>query len=213
MNIKIKDPLSGYSHLAGAVIFFIGTIMLIKEAKGLTEIFSFLAFGATAFLLYLASAWYHLFGGPAEKIDYARKLDHALIYFLIAGTFTPFCLVLMRGLWGWVLFGSVWTLAAIGTAAIFFESFWKFFPRWASTGLYLLMGWLGATVVYPLRTQPEVIGLLAAGGAFYTVGAVIYILKKPNFGKVNFHDIFHFFILAGTLAHFWCIYRYIALAG
>ncbi|MFA5742467.1 MAG: hemolysin III family protein [Candidatus Paceibacterota bacterium] len=211
MNLKIKDPISGYSHLAGALFFFVGSILLVKRSEGALEFFSFFVFGATAFLLYLASAWYHLFGAPREKIGYSRKFDHALIYFLIAGTFTPFCLVLLRGPWGWIVFASVWILAAVGTAAIFFDSFWKHFPRWASTGLYLFMGWIAAALIYPLRSYPMIIALVAAGGFFYTVGAVIYILKKPNFNKYfGFHELFHFFILAGTLAHFWCIYCYLS---
>ena len=209
MNLKIKDPISGYSHLAGAMIFLIGSVFLVKKAENALEFFSFFVFGATAFSLYFASAWYHLFGSPSEKIGYSRKLDHALIYFLIAGTFTPFCLVLLNGLLGWIVFASVWILTAIGTAAIFFDSFWKHFPRWASTGLYLLMGWIGAVLVYPMRLYPMIIALVAAGGFFYTIGAVIYILKKPNFTKnFGFHELFHFFILAGTIAHFWCVYRY-----
>jgi len=211
MNLKIKDPISGYSHLAGAIIFFIGSIFLIKRSENAVDFFSFLLFGSTAFLLYLASAWYHLFGAPSEKIGYARKFDHALIYFLIAGSFTPFCLVLLGGLWGWIVFAGVWTLAAVGTAAIFFNSFWKHFPRWASTGLYLFMGWIAVALIYPLRSYPMIIALVAVGGFFYTVGAVIYILKKPNFTKnFGFHELFHFLILAGTLTHFWCVYRYIS---
>jgi hemolysin III len=211
MNLKIKDPVSGYSHLAGAIIFLIGSVFLVQKAGTSLQLFSFLVFGTTAFFLYLASAWYHLFGAPSEKIGYSRKLDHALIYLLIAGSFTPFCLLLLRGLWGWIIFGSVWVLAAVGVAAVFFDSFWKHFPRWASTGLYLFMGWIGIALFYPLRSYPIILALVAAGGFFYTAGAVIYILKKPNFNKnFGFHELFHFLILAGTLTHFWCVYRYLS---
>lgn len=211
MKFSIKDPVSGYSHLIGALIFFAGTVLLVKKAENAREVVSFLIFGASTVLLYLASSLYHLFGAPAEKISYTRKMDHALIYLLIAGTFTPFCLVLVRGIFGWTIFASVWAIAIAGTTAIFFDSFWKKFPRWASTGLYLLMGWIGAALIYPLRGNPTVLAFIAAGGILYTVGAVIYIFKKPNLNKyVGFHELFHFFTLAGTFAHFWCIYYYVA---
>lgn len=211
MSIKIKDPVSGYSHLIGALLVFIGTIALVQKASNTRQTFAFLVFGISASLLYIISSWYHLFGAAAEKNGIMRKLDHAFIYILIAGTFTPFCLVLMGDLWGITIFVTIWILASIGIAAIFFRSFWKFFPRWAYTGLYLLMGWIGAVLIYPIREHHAAVTLLLIGGIFYTIGAVIYARKKPNISKaVGFHELFHFFVLAGTIAHFYCIYRYIA---
>ena len=136
----------------------------------------------------------------------------AFIYILIAGTFTPFCLILVNGFWGKAFFVGIWILAIAGVSTVFFRSFWKSFPRWAYTGLYLLMGWVGALLMYPLRYRPDVILLLLFGGVFYTVGATIYALKKPNFSKtVGFHELFHFFVIAGTSTHFFCVYHYIAL--
>ena len=211
MSITIKDPVSGYSHLIGAVLAFAGTIALAQKADGACQMSAFLIFGASAILLYGTSAWYHLFGSPGGKIGLVRKLDHAFIYVLIAGTFTPFCLILAGGFWGATLFAAVWILAGIGAAAVFFPSFWKSFPRGAATGLYLLMGWIGATLIYPLRKHPAAIALLLLGGIFYTIGAIIYAIKKPNPSKaVGFHELFHFFVLAGTFVHFYCIYRYAA---
>ena len=211
MPIKIKDPVSGYSHLAGVVLFFWGTIALAQRSVNALQLFSFLVFGISAMLLYGVSAWYHLFGAPPEKIGLVRKLDHAFIYIMIAGTFTPFCLVLMGGLWGIILFIGIWSLAGIGIGATFFRFFWKFIPRWAYTGLYLLMGWIGAVLIYPLREHHAAIALLLAGGIFYSIGAVIYAGKRPNISRaVGFHELFHFFVLSGTLTHFYCIYRYIA---
>jgi len=212
MSIKIKDPLSGYSHSIGAFLVIIGTIALVQKADDARQTVAFLIFGISAILLYCVSAWYHLFGASAEKIGLIRKLDHAFIYILIAGTFTPFCLVLMGGFWGIALFAAIWALACLGTAVIFFRFFWKFFPRWGYTGLYLLMGWIGVLLIYPLRNHQPVIALLLLGGIFYTIGAIVYARKKPNISKaIGFHELFHFFVLAGTLAHFYCIYRYIAL--
>lgn len=211
MAIKIKDPVSGYSHLAGFILFSVGTVALALKANGALQMAAFLIFGISAILLYGASAWYHLFGAAAEKIGPTRKLDHAFIYILIAGTFTPFCLVLTSGFLRIALFALMWALAFTGIAGIFFRQFWKFVPRWAYTGLYLLMGWVGATLIYPLRRYHAVIALLVIGGIFYSIGAVIYALKKPNLNdKVGFHELFHFFVLAGTISHFYCIYHYIA---
>lgn len=210
MSMKVKDPISGYSHLAGAILVFAGSIALAARAENAAELFSFVIFSASALALYAASAWYHLFGAPRNQIGFARKLDHALIYFLIAGTFTPFCLILVRGAWGMATFAVIWLLAAIGTAATFFSSFWKRFPRWAATGLYLAMGWLGLVIIYPLRHTPGAIIFLGLGGVLYSIGAIIYARKSPNFGAIGFHELFHFFTLAGTLAHYWCFWRYIA---
>lgn len=203
--------MSGYSHLAGFVFFLAGTVALAIKAQGGLQMFAFLVFGISAVLLYGASAWYHLFGSSPEKIGLMRKLDHAFIYLLIAGTFTPFCLVLTNGFWRLALFVLIWAIAGVGTIGIFFRSFWNFFPRWAYTGLYLAMGWLGVTLAYPLRRYHAVLALLLAGGIFYSIGAAIYTLKRPNLSKkFGFHELFHCFVLAGTISHFYCIYHYVA---
>ena len=205
--IKLKDPVSGFSHLIGSILSIIGTYFLLVNAKSTEEIVCFLIFGITAFVLYSASTNYHLFGKPASEIGYLRKIDHASIYLLIAGTFTPFCVLIIERPLGLIILILVWILGIIGFSAMFINSFWEHFPRWASTGLYLLMGWVSLFIIYPLRIYPLILFLLLLGGVFYTIGAVIYAMKKPNlFNGFGFHELFHIFVLLGTICHYIAIY-------
>jgi hemolysin III len=154
---------------------------------------------------------YHLFGESADKISLLRKLDHASIYFLIAGTFAPFCLVLINNVLGWSVFASVCILAIIGACLSFIKSLWSL-PRWLLTSFYVFIGLIGIILIYPLRIYPEIIKWIIIGGAFYLIGAIIYTIKKPNLSKAfGFHELFHLFILGGTFSHFFCIYQFIAL--
>jgi hemolysin III len=162
--------------------------------------------------LYTSSAIYHLFGHSPEEVDIYRKIDHAMIYILIAGTYTPFCLIALKGTWGISTLITIWILAGAGISTVFFKSFWTNVPRWFATFLYILMGWLSMIIVYPLfkATNIETILWLFLGGLFYTVGAVIYAKKKPNIYKdFGFHELFHVLVLLGTMSHFWLIYKYI----
>ncbi len=213
--MKIKDPVSGISHLLGAALSISGTVVLIylsaKEDK-IIHIVSFAVFGASMIFLYASSAIYHLFGHSPEEVDVYRKIDHAMIYILIAGTYTPFCLIALRGFWGYSTIIVVWLLALAGISTVFFKAFWTRVPRWIATALYILMGWLSLIIVWPLY---KAIGLspilwLLAGGIAYTAGAVIYVKKQPNFWKgFGFHELFHIFVLIGTMCHFWAIYKYL----
>ena len=206
--IKIKDPVSGFSHLIGVILSIVGTYFLLINAQNTEQIICFLIFGITFFVLYTASTIYHLFGGPDSEVGILRKIDHASIYFLIAGSFTPFCFLIVKGVLGFVILILVWILAIIGTSAIFINSFWKHFPRWAATGLYLLMGWIAILLIYPMRIYPDMLLWVFVGGTFYTIGAVIYAIKKPNlFPGFGFHELFHIFVLLGTISHFVAIYK------
>ena len=206
--IKIKDPVSGFSHLVGAILSIVGTYFLLINAQGTEQIICFLIFGITSFVLYTASTIYHLFGGPDFEVGVLRKIDHASIYLLIAGTFTPFCILIVKGIWGMATLTFVWVLAIIGTTAMFLNSFWKHFPRWAATGLYLLMGWIAVLIIYPMKMYPIMLLWIFIGGIFYTIGAVIYAIKKPNLFKgFGFHELFHIFVLLGTISHFVAIYK------
>jgi hemolysin III len=134
-----------------------------------------------------------------------------MIFILIAATYTPVCLIPLRGPWGWSLFGSVWALAIVG---IFLKLFWLQAPRWFSTTVYIIMGWLAIAGVWPLIKALHVGGFIwvLMGGLFYTVGAVIYMIKMPNpwpkfFG---FHEIFHIFVMLGSISHFFVMYEYVA---
>ncbi|MDD5569159.1 MAG: hemolysin III family protein [Candidatus Pacebacteria bacterium] len=216
LQIKIKDPVSGISHLLGAILSIIGTAFLVYSAfqKGQPfHIFAFFIFGFSMIFLYSSSAIYHLFGHSPEDVDIFRKIDHAMIYILIAGTYTPICLIPLKGLTGFISIIVIWTLAILGVSTVFFKKFWTKVPRWAYTGLYILMGWLSVGLIYPLSKHVPMgfIWLLIIGGLFYTVGAIIYSRKKPNITKgFGFHEIFHILVLLGTASHFFAIYRYLA---
>jgi len=213
--MKIKDPVSGISHLIGALLSLFGTIILLYFAykqNDIVKIVSFFIFGASMLFLYASSAIYHLFGHSPEEVDVFRKIDHAMIYILIAGTYTPFCLIALKGAWGIATLIIIWILGIAGISTVFFKSFWIHVPRWFATSLYIIMGWLSVIIVYPLfkATSIETIIWLLIGGISYTVGAVIYAKKKPNISKgFGFHELFHIFVLLGTVSHFYAIYKYL----
>lgn len=213
--MKIKDPISGISHLIGALLSLFGTILLLYFAyqeKDAVKIVSFFIFGFSMLFLYTSSAIYHIFGHSPEEVDVFRKIDHAMIYILIAGTYTPFCLIALKGAWGISMLITIWILAAAGTSTVFFKSFWTKVPRRLATSLYVFMGCLSFIIVYPLykATNIETVAWLLIGGIFYISGAFIYSRKKPNISKnFGFHELFHVLVLLGTLSHFWGIYKYI----
>lgn len=209
--MKTKDLISGISHLIGALLAVFGLIILLINSDSLIKTISFLIFGLTVLIVYIMSAIYHLFKKTTDEVGLLRKLDHASIYLLIAGSFAPFCLILVKGVLGWSVFISIWIIAIIGVSITFIKSVWKL-PRWALTSFYIFMGLVGLILLYPLRDNPEIIIWLLIGGAFYIFGAIIYIIKKPNFTKAfGFHELFHFLILGGTASHFFCVYKFIAL--
>ena len=213
MKMKVRDPFSGFSHLAGAILSVAGLCLLIRYASmngTVWHIVSFSIFGASLILLYTASSIYHLLSVSEKSIRVLRKIDHMMIYILIAGTYTPVCLIPLRGGWGWSLLISIWGIAMIG---IILKVLWFNAPRWLYTLFYLLMGWLIVIAFVPLvRTMPIAAMLwLIAGGLLYTVGAVIYGTKWPKLkSKVfGFHEMFHIFVLYGSFCHFWMMFRYI----
>ncbi len=210
MSRVLRDPASGLSHLAGAALSVVGLVVLLRVAVGNHDpwqIVSFAVFGGSLILLYSASAIYHLLNVPARAGVVLRKLDHIMIFVLIAGTYTPVCLVALRGPAGYAMLAVIWSLAVAG---VFFKVFYLNAPRWAYTGIYLLMGWICVFAIVPLARAVGVRRLLwlFAGGVFYSVGAVIYGLKKPNLvpGWLGFHEIFHIFIILGSLSHFYFVY-------
>jgi hemolysin III len=144
-------------------------------------------------------------------VRHLRRIDHMMIFLLIAASYTPVCLILLKGGWGWSLFGCIWGFAVLG---ILLKVFWLQAPRWLYTVVYIVMGWLAIVALWPLAKVLSLGGFLwlFAGGLFYTFGAVIYATKKPNpWPKViGFHEIFHVFVMLGSFSHFWLMYRYIA---
>jgi hemolysin III len=211
--MRIKDPVSGFSHLAGAVMSVAAlSVLVVLASMNATawHIVSFSIYGSAMFLLYAASAAYHLIPLNEKGTRILKKLDHVMIFMMIAGTYTPFCLVPLRGGWGWSIFGIVWGFAVVG---IFFKLFYIHAPRFLSTSIYLAMGWISIVAIYPIVKNVPAGGViwLAAGGLLYSVGAVIYALKKPNPwpGVFGFHEIWHIFVLAGSFCHFMVMLLYI----
>lgn len=202
-----EERFNSISHLIGAGAAAPGMVILVVMAAHQGDpwkIVSFSLYGTTLLLLYVFSALYHSLSGRAKNIF--RKLDHYAIYLLIAGTYTPFTLVTLRGGWGWFLFGVVWGLAFLG---IVFESFQLKGCRILSMVIYLTMGWLVLIALKPLLQALPLPGfaLLVAGGLFYTGGIVFYLLDK----KMRFaHGIWHLFVLAGSIAHYLTILFYVA---
>ena len=211
---KLRDPISGLTHFIGAVLAVVGLILLIYKSVDPVKpwhLVTFSVFGAGLILLYTSSTLYHWLPFSEKGIQRMRRLDHMMIFVLIAATYTPICLIPMRGPWGWSLFGSIWGLATLG---IFLKFFWLQAPRWFSTMIYILMGWLIVVGIWPLIQALKLGGFMwvLIGGLFYTVGAIIYALRKPDpwpniFG---FHEIFHIFVMLGSFSHFWVMYRYVA---
>lgn len=211
---KLREPVSGLTHLLGVLLSIIGLILLVFQAVqsgNLTHILAFSIYGISLILLYLASSLYHLLPVSEKAIIRLKKFDHMMIYVLIAGTFTPFTLIALHGEMKWGLFTTVWVLAFIG---IIVKLLWINAPRWLSTSFYLGMGWLGVVMFPELIHRFSIDGVywIALGGLFYTVGAVIYAIKKPDpFPKIfGFHEIWHIFVLLGSFCHFWSIYVYLS---
>lgn len=168
---------------------------------------SAIVYGISLVLEYTASTLYHSF--PQPKVKHLFKIfDHCGIYLLIAGTYTPFCLVTLRGVVGWWLFGVIWALAIIGIAV---EAFWAYRPRWLSAAVYLGMGWMVVLSLRPLvaNLDPAGVWLLIAGGLAYTVGTVFYVMKKVKY----MHAVWHVFVLAGSTCHFLAVLIYVIIKG
>lgn len=203
-STTVKDPFSCFSHLFGAVAAIPGLVWLILRADGDPwRTVGFAVFGASMAILYSASALYHGLKLSPQGDDWLRRIDHTAIFVLIAGTYTPVCLVTLRGPWGWSLFGVVWGLAALGAVT---KLGFRHMPRWLTTSVYVAMGWIAVIAMAPLvrALSGEGLAWLFAGGGAYTVGAIIYGIEFPNplpnvFGS---HDIFHVFVLAGTACHY-----------
>lgn len=214
MHTYLREPFNALSHLAGAVLSVVALIvMIIKGSTNDAPVLHLVAvfiFGISMILLYSTSAMYHMVLAKDQVIAFLRRLDHSMIFLLIAGSYAPFCLIALKGPSGIVLFLVV---AAIAIAGITFKMVWFSSPRWLSTALYIGMGWIIVFLASPLADTLSTPGLwlLILGGIMYTIGGIIYG-AKPKFLQskyLGFHEIFHIFILLGTLSHFLCVYYYV----
>ncbi|MCM3115977.1 hemolysin III family protein [Neobacillus sp. MER 74] len=214
MNNYIREPINGLTHLAGAILAFAGLLAMVIKAAATTSsptaITAVIIFGVSMILLYSASATYHMVIARDKVIAFLRRLDHSMIFILIAGTYTPFCFISLNGKIGAILFSII---AGIAISGVVFKMVWFNCPRWISTSLYLAMGWMIVFVFSPLMgsLNPNGLFLLILGGIFYTIGGVIYG-AKPKFLEskyMGFHEIFHIFILLGSLSHFLSVFLYV----
>ena len=201
------ERFNGYTHLAGAVVALAAAVTLVTLGAVRGDpwrIVSFAIYGTTLFGLFLASTLYHSTRGRAKSV--MRKIDHLAIYLLIAGTYTPFALVVLKGAWGWSLFGAVWALAALGIV----QELWiAKGARITSLAIYLAMGWLALAALVPLLAAlgPYGFGWMLAGGLVYTAGIVFYLYDERF---THWHGIWHCFVLAGSAVHYAAIVRFVA---
>lgn len=210
----LREPINSLTHWIGAVLSLFALIaMLIKGINNNlsgVQILSLVIFGISLILLYSVSATYHSVISTDKIILNLRKLDHSTIFILIAGSYAPFCLIALGGKLG-VTFFSIMILIAI--SGVVFKLCWFNCPRWLQTALYIGMGWSAVFVIKPLSAVMSPISLfwLILGGVLYTLGGILYGLKpsKLKFGAFGFHEIFHIFILLGSLSHFICVFTYL----
>jgi hemolysin III len=209
---KLGDPVSGLTHLAAAIAAVIGSAgMLYVGRDSAAKVISLLIYGVSLVLMFAASAAYHLLKFKPHLTPLLRKIDHSAIYFLIAGTYTPVCLHFLNGLLMWGLLALVWVIAVAG---IVVKIFVIHAPRWLRAGIYLLMGWLALMAIREIFATMPTTALvwLFLGGFFFTVGAVVYATRKPDFfpDVFGFHEIFHIFVILGCASHFIVIAAYVA---
>lgn len=209
---KLRDPVSGLSHLLAALVAIAGLVALLAAGGSTVGKSASLAiYGGTLIALFSASASYHLIKSSPQVTATLRKLDHSAIYLLIAGTYTPFCFNVFSGFWKWGLLILVWGLAILGVSLKFVA---PRTPRWLNTAMYLVLGWLvvfGAPQLLAVLPTAA-IAWLSAGGVLYTLGAVVYVTKTLDFfpGRFGFHEVWHIFVILAALAHFVAVLVYVA---
>ncbi|MCI9108617.1 MAG: hemolysin III family protein [Lachnospiraceae bacterium] len=216
MQITIREPGSAITHFIGMMMAVFATIpLLVKTAMEANTISlaSMSVFMLSMILLYGASATYHSINVSQKIITIFRKIDHMMIFVLIAGSYTPVCLIVLGGRLGYTLLTVVWGIAIAGMTI---KAFWITCPKWFSSIIYIAMGWVCLGVFGPLwHTLPATAFLwLLAGGIIYTAGGIIYALKLPIFNSrhayFGSHEIFHLFVMGGSICHFIFMYLYVA---
>lgn len=212
-NKKDNEPMSSLTHFLGFALSIAGLVlMIVSTVRHSTpwHVVSFSIFGTSLILLYLASTVYHFVPKSHRYKKTFQRIDLSLIFILIAGSYTPIILVLMRNIWGWMFFGIVWGIALAGVIIQIFKFKIKY---WVNPVLYLFMGWL---IVFALPLILETLSLksfawLLGGGIAYTVGVLFYALDEviPRNRWLGMHEVFHIFVLMGSFSHFWLMYNYV----
>jgi len=215
MNKHIKEPGSAITHFIGMLMAIFAAIPLLIKAAGEPSrlyLISAAVYVISLILLYAASTTYHTFDLSERANTLLKKIDHMMIFILIAGSYTPICLITLGGRTGRILLAIVWSFAIVG---ILFKAFWVYCPKWVSSVLYIGMGWTCVLAFSKILNamSTAAFGWLLAGGIIYTVGGIIYALKLPIFSKLskNFgiHEIFHLFVMGGSICHFIVMYVFI----
>ncbi len=211
--MKNNEPLSSLTHFIGFLLSIAGLVLLIVFAslhRTNWHIVGFSIFGASLILLYLSSTLYHFFPLDSKAKKIFKKIDHSFIYVLIAGTYTPICLTVLRGSLGWSIFGIIWGLAVFGV--VLKSSNIKISEK-LSTIIYLFMGWIILIALFPLLNSVTYKGFLflLSGGIAYSLGTVFFALDKiaPRTRWFGMHEIFHIFVLIGSFLHFWFMLKYL----
>ena len=218
MKGKVKDPGSALTHFIAMILACLAAVpLLIKAASvpGMLHVTALSIFIVSMILLYAASTIYHTFNISEHVNKILRKIDHMMIFILIAGTYTPVCLIILGDGSGYRLLALVWGIAIVG---IIINALWINCPKWFSSLIYIAMGWVCVTAIRQIvaALTPAAFGWLLAGGIIYTIGGVIYALKLPIFNSKhkNFgsHEIFHLFVMGGSFCHYVMMYGYDAAA-
>ncbi|MGN0467060.1 MAG: hemolysin III family protein [Lachnospiraceae bacterium] len=213
--VHLKDPGSAITHGIGAILSLLAIYPLLKKTffgANSNHILSIAIFILSMVILYTASTIYHSIRCSKEKETILRKLDHAMIFVLIAGSYTPICRIVLTGKTGTILLAFVWGLSILG---ILFKIFWITCPKYLSSILYIALGWACIFAFVPLihSLSAPAFALLLIGGILYTVGGIIYAIKPPIFQIAKYfgnHEVFHIFVMLGSLCHFLVIYLYLA---
>ena len=216
MQITIREPGSAITHFIAMMMAVFASVPLLIKAgldSGTRNFFAMAVFMGSMILLYAASATYHSVDLSGKELKIFKRIDHMMIFVLIAGSYTPVCLIILGGKLGYSLLALVWGIALIG---MLIKAFWVTCPKWFSSVIYIAMGWVVVFAFGPLvhsLTTPAFLWLLA-GGIIYTIGGIIYALKLPLFNSLHktfgSHEIFHLFVMGGSVCHFIFMYCYVA---
>lgn len=206
----LKEPFNSISHMVGGGLAVIGLVVLVFLADGALQTVAAVLYGIGLLAVFTMSTLYHSIPGSPGLEKWLERLDHVAIYLLIAGTYTPVCLVLLGGAWGWSLFAAVWGIALVG---IVLKLTVPLGPGWLHITAYIALGWIAliaAPVLFPILTAPG-LALLVIGGVVYTLGALLYVWDRPRlFGGLGAHELWHLCVIAGAVSHFafvaWWVY-------
>ncbi|MCD8123092.1 MAG: hemolysin III family protein [Clostridiales bacterium] len=216
MKLKVKDPGSALTHFIAMILALAASVPLIAKAartSGSTHVLALTVFITSMILLYAASTVYHTLDISPKVNQILRKVDHMMIFILIAGTYTPVCAIVLGDRTGWLLLAAVWGIACIGMVM---NALWISCPKWLSSLIYIALGWLCVLAFGKITSAlPESAFIwLLTGGIIYTIGGIIYALKLPVFNArcrwFGSHEVFHLFVMAGSFCHYIVMFAFVA---